>query len=57
MWTPIRTSALLYSEGATSDGEQAWANTFDFLPAHWQNQQRSSARRAFNRSMPRASHL
>ena len=37
--------------------KRAWANTFDFLPAHWQNQQQSVSRRAFNRSKPRASHF
>ena len=36
--------------------KRAWANTFDFLPAHCHNQQKS-ARRAFNRSRPRASHF
>ena len=36
--------------------KRAWANTFDFLPHHWQNQQKSVSRRAFNRSRPRASH-
>jgi len=36
--------------------KRAWANTFDFLPPHWQNQPKS-ARRAFNRSRPRASHF
>jgi len=35
----------------------AWSNTFDFLPSHWQNQQPSSSRRAFNHSKPRASHF
>ena len=35
---------------------RAWANSFDFLPPHWQNQQKSASRRAFNRSKPRASH-
>jgi hypothetical protein len=37
--------------------KRAWANTFDFLPAHWQNQQKSASRRAFNRNKPRASHF
>ena len=37
--------------------KRAWANTFDFLPLHWHNQQRSASRRAFNRSRPRASHF
>ena len=37
--------------------KQAWANTFDFLPLHWQNQQQSASRRAFNRRKPRASHF
>ena len=37
--------------------KRAWANTFDFLPLHWQNQHQSPSRRAFNRSRPRASHL
>ena len=37
--------------------KRAWANTFDFLPRHWQNQQKSASRRAFNRSKPRASHF
>jgi len=37
--------------------KRAWANTFDFLPPHWHNQQPSSSRRAFNRSKPRASHF
>ena len=37
--------------------KRAWANTFDFLPSHWQKQHKSSTRRAFNRSRPRASHL
>jgi len=37
--------------------KRAWANTFDFLPLHWQNQQKSASRRAFNRSKPRASHF
>ena len=36
--------------------KRAWANTFDFLPAHWQNQQKSASRRAFYRNKPRASH-
>jgi len=37
--------------------KRAWANTFDFLPPHWQNQHQSASRRAFYRSRPRASHL
>ena len=37
--------------------KRAWANTFDFLPLHWQNQQQSASRHAFNRSKPRASHF
>ena len=37
--------------------KRAWASTFDFLPLHWQNQQQSASRRAFNRSRPRASHF
>ena len=37
--------------------KRAWANTFDFLPSHWQNQHQSASRRAFNRSKPRASHF
>ena len=37
--------------------KRAWANTFDFLPLHWQNQHQSASRRAFNRSKPRASHF
>ena len=37
--------------------KRAWANTFDFLPPHWQNQHQSASRRAFNRSKPRASHF
>ena len=37
--------------------KRAWANTFDFLPLHWQNQQEYSSRRAFNRSKPRPSHF
>ena len=37
--------------------KRAWANTFDFLPTHWQNQHQSASRRAFNRSKPRASHF
>jgi hypothetical protein len=37
--------------------KRAWANTFDFLPHHWQNQLQSDSRRAFNRSKPRASHF
>jgi len=37
--------------------KRAWANTFDFLPPHWQNQLQSASRRAFNRSKPRASHF
>ena len=37
--------------------KRAWANTFDFLPAHWQNQHQSASRRAFNRNKPRASHF
>jgi hypothetical protein len=37
--------------------KRAWANTFDFLPVHWQNQQKSPSRCAFNRSKPRASHF
>ena len=37
--------------------KRAWANTFDFLPLHWQNQQKSASRWAFNRSKPRASHF
>ena len=36
--------------------KRAWANTFDFLPLHWQNQHQSASRLAFNRSKPRASH-
>jgi len=36
--------------------KRAWANTFDFLPAHCHNQQKS-ARRAFYRRRPRASHF
>jgi len=35
--------------------KRAWANTFDFLPAHWQNQHQSAGRRPFNRSKPRVS--
>jgi hypothetical protein len=37
--------------------KRAWANTFDFLPLHWQNQPKSASRRAFNRNKPRASHF
>ena len=37
--------------------KRAWANTFDFQPQHWQNQQKSASRRAFNRNKPRASHF
>jgi len=37
--------------------KRAWANTFDFLPTHWQNQQKSASRRAFSRNKPRASHF
>ena len=37
--------------------KRAWANTFDFLPSHWQNQYQSASRRAFNRPKPRASHF
>jgi hypothetical protein len=37
--------------------KRAWANTFDFLPPHWQNQYQSASRRAFNRPKPRASHF
>ena len=37
--------------------KRAWANTFDFLPLHWQNQHQSASRRAFNRSKPRARHF
>ena len=37
--------------------KRAWANTFDFLPLHWQNQQKSTSHRAFNRTKPRASHF
>ena len=37
--------------------KRAWSNTFDFLPLHWQNQQKSASRRAFNRSKTRASHF
>jgi hypothetical protein len=37
--------------------KRAWANTFDFLPLHWQNQHQSASRRSFNRSKPRASHF
>jgi hypothetical protein len=37
--------------------KRAWANTFDFLPQHWQDQEKSVSRRAFNRSRPRASHF
>ena len=36
--------------------KRAWANTFDFRPLHWQNQQPSASRRTFHRSKPRASH-
>ena len=36
--------------------KRAWANTFDFQPPHWQNQQQSLSRRAFNRNKPRPSH-
>jgi hypothetical protein len=37
--------------------KRAWANTFDFLPSHWQNQHQSATPRSFNRSKPRASHF
>jgi hypothetical protein len=37
--------------------KHAWANSFDFLPLHWQNQHQSASRRTFNRSKPRASHF
>ena len=37
--------------------KRAWANTFDFLPQHWQKQHKSSTRLAFNRTKPRASHF
>ena len=37
--------------------KRAWSNTFDFLPLHWQKQQQSASRRAFNRRKPRASHF
>ncbi|MAE20743.1 hypothetical protein CMK12_17750, partial [Candidatus Poribacteria bacterium] len=37
--------------------KRAWANTFDFLPPHWQKQHQFARRRAFNRSKPRSSHF
>jgi len=37
--------------------KRAWANTFDFLPLHWQNQHQFASRRSFNRNKPRASHF
>ena len=37
--------------------KRAWANIFNFLPLSWINQHKSSTRRAFNRSRPRASHF
>ena len=37
--------------------KRAWANSFDFLPPHWQNQYQFTSRRAFNRNKPRASHF
>jgi len=37
--------------------KRAWANSFDFLPLHWQNQLQSASRRAFNRNKPRPSHF
>ena len=37
--------------------KRAWANSFDFLPLHWQNQHQSASRRAFNRNKPRPSHF
>ena len=37
--------------------KRAWANTFDFLPLHWQNQLQSASRRAFYRCKPTASHF
>jgi len=37
--------------------KRAWANTFDFLPSHWHNQQKSASRRAFSRNKPRPSHF
>ena len=36
--------------------KRAWANTFDFLPPHWQNQHQSANQHSFNRSKPRPSH-
>ena len=37
--------------------KRAWANTFDFLPPHWHNQQKFASRRAFRRNEPRPSHF
>jgi hypothetical protein len=37
--------------------KRAWANTFDFLPSHWQNQPKSASRRAFNRSKLQPSYF
>ena len=37
--------------------KRAWANTFDFLPPHWQNQQPSTSRRSFSRNKPRPTHF
>jgi len=37
--------------------KRAWANTFDFLPLHWQNQHQSASRRAFNRSKLQPSYF
>jgi hypothetical protein len=37
--------------------KRAWANTFDFLPAHWQNQPQSAGRRPFNRTKPLANPI
>ena len=37
--------------------KRAWANTVDFLPHHWQNQQQSANQRSFKPNKPRASHF
>jgi len=37
--------------------KRAWANTFDFLPLHWQNQHQSARRRSFYHSKPPASRF
>ena len=54
---PVGRSGWFLLSASEQYFKRAWANTFDFLPLHWQNQYQSASRCAFNLNKPRASHF